>query len=72
MAIEKRFNKHEREILRTLYSERRPMSLRELSDKADVSWVTAKKYTDNLNEKGIITFDNAKNKKVKFNFNIFS
>lgn len=72
MAKKTGFNRQEREIIRTLYSERRPMSLRELSKLSKTSWATTKKYAKELNKRGFVDFmaDN-KNKKVKFNFNIF-
>ena len=70
-----RFNKHERAILASLYGQRRPMNLSELSRKSDTSWVTTKNYVQNLQRRGIIVAPKlnprAKKKKFKFNFDIF-
>lgn len=72
METKKRFNRQEREIIRTLYSERRPMSLRELAKDSSMSWITAHKYTEKLNKRGLVNFvsDN-KQKKIRFRFDIF-
>jgi len=45
------FNRQEKAILKILYEERRGMSIKELSEKSHMSWVTAKKYIDRLIKK---------------------
>ena len=47
------FNRQEREILRVLYESRKPMSVREIAEKADMSWVTVKKYLKKLEKRGL-------------------
>jgi len=47
------FNRQEREILRVLYESRKPMSIREIAEKANMSWVTAKKHLKKLEERGL-------------------
>lgn len=47
-------NGYERAILKALHSSMRPMSAREVSEKAGISWVTARKYLRRLAEKGLV------------------
>ncbi len=69
--IKPKFNKHERIILSTLYKERRPMALWELSQLSNMSWQTANKYIGNLEGKGLVKPTGQKRKKVMFDFDIF-
>ncbi|MDD5417209.1 MAG: winged helix-turn-helix transcriptional regulator [Candidatus Aenigmarchaeota archaeon] len=75
------FNKHEKAILKILYSDRRPMNIKEISEKTGICWVTARKYTNKLGKEGWITEyrDNPKGKKSnvarkmwKFDLNVIS
>lgn len=54
MTKEKPLNKHEKTILRVLAQHRRPMSIKEIADKAGISWVTARKYLIKLEKEGVI------------------
>jgi len=51
------FNRQEKAILKVLFEHRRPMSIRELAEKTNMSWVTAKKYIKKLKERGWILED---------------
>jgi len=48
------FNKHERAILQTLHIERRPMTIKELAEETDISWVTIKNYLRKLEQRKYI------------------
>jgi len=48
------FNKNEKAILKVLYDARRYMPIREIADKAGMSWVTVRNYIKKLKEKGVI------------------
>ena len=50
-------NKQEKLILQTLYRARRFMSIKEIAEKAGMSWVTAKKYLKSLEDKKWIVVD---------------
>lgn len=54
MTRKKYFNKYEKEILRLLYKENRPMTIREIAEKVDMSWVTARKWLNILKNKGLV------------------
>jgi predicted transcriptional regulator len=52
-----------------MYQEHRPMSIREISKKSDISWITVKKYIPKLLGKGIIQkIVDRKRKYYKFNY----
>ncbi len=40
--------KIEKLILKAMYQEHRPMSIREIADKASVSWITVRKHLKSL------------------------
>ena len=64
------FTKSERLIIQTAYQSRRSMSIREIAEKSDLSWVTARKYIRDLLDKKWLTEDKrAVRLKVKFNYN---
>ena len=50
-----RFSRKEKAIMRVLYEARKPMSIREISEKADMSWVTVRKYLNTLERRGFKT-----------------
>lgn len=61
--------KSEKLILKAMYQEHRPMSIREISEKAGVSWATVKKYIPKLLAKQYIkTIKDRKRKYYKFNY----
>ncbi len=61
--------KSEKLILKAMYQEHRPMSIREISEKAGVSWATVKKYIPKLLQKKYIkTIKDRKRKYYKFNY----
>lgn len=63
------FGKFETLILQITYKARRPMSIREISKKADLSWVTCRKYATDLIDRKWLLWDNGgKRKKIVFNF----
>ena len=47
-------NRIEKEILRVLIKENRPLMINEISKITGISWVTVKKYMPILKEKGVI------------------
>lgn len=47
----KLLNRYEGAILKVLHSSMRPMSTREISEKTGISWVTVKKYLQDMAEK---------------------
>lgn len=47
-------NKTEIAIARVLLHERRPLTISEISRKANISWVTAKKYVERLLDYGVV------------------
>lgn len=47
-------NRHEQAILKALHFSMRPMSTREISEKTGISWVTARKYLQELAEKDLV------------------
>lgn len=61
------FNRQEKAILKTLFDERRPMSLKELSEKSDMSWITTKKYVKSLENHDIV-LNKKENKKSNERF----
>lgn len=61
--------KSEKLILKAMYQEHRPMSIREISEKAGVSWATVKKYIPKLLTKQFIkSVKDRKRKYYKFNY----
>jgi len=63
------FGKFETLILQITYKSRRPMSIREIAEKADLSWVTCRKYTKNLIARKLLLWDKSgKRKRAVFNF----
>ena len=50
--MSKKINKHERIILDVLYLAWRPLNTKEIAEKANISWATAKKYLKRLYRKG--------------------
>lgn len=46
------YNRQEKAIMKVLYDSRRPMSIREIAEKAHMSWTTARKYIHQLEKKG--------------------
>jgi len=48
------FNKNEKAILKVIYDSRRFMTIRDIAKKADLSWVTTRKYLKKLQEKGYV------------------
>ena len=63
------FGKFETLILQVTYKARRPMSIREMAKKADLSWVTCRKYAKDLIDRKWLLWDKSgKRKKVVFNF----
>lgn len=61
--------KSEKLILKAMYQEHRPMSIREISEKAGVSWATVKKYIPKLLAKQFIkSVKDRKRKYYKFNY----
>jgi len=44
----------ERAIIKVLHDENRWMSIKEVADKAKISWVTARKYLEKLFKNGVI------------------
>ena len=49
----KHLNPIEEAILKTLYKERRPLTIKEVSDKTKLSWVTVRKYLEQLSREGL-------------------
>lgn len=46
------FNRQEKAILKVTAEARRPMSIKEVAEKAHMSWTTAKKYMLKLEKRG--------------------
>jgi len=59
------FNRQERAILKVAFEEQRVMSVKEIAEKAQMSWVTARKYVENLLKRGWLL---SNSRKVKFNY----
>lgn len=47
-------NRIEREIIRILIKERRPLTINEISKLTGISWATVKKYLPILKKKGVV------------------
>lgn len=47
-------NKIEKEIIRVLLKENRPLTINELSKITGISWVTIRKYKEILKKKGVV------------------
>jgi DNA-binding transcriptional ArsR family regulator len=47
-------HRNEREIIRTVYGQGRPVSIHEVARISGMSWITAKKYLRSVEKKGII------------------
>jgi len=54
MKKKKAFNRIEREIIRVLIKERKPLTINQVSKLSGISWVTVKKYIPILKKKGVI------------------
>jgi len=54
-------NRIEKEIIRVIIKENRPLTMNQISNISGISWVTVKKYMPKLIEKGVI--DELKKKK---------
>jgi len=50
----KKLHRNEKELIRILFKEGRPLTIYELSDLSDISWITVKKYLKMLVEKKVI------------------
>jgi Mn-dependent DtxR family transcriptional regulator len=67
------YSLQEREIIRILYREMRPLSFNELAEMADLSWATTKKYVEKLKKKGVVKvyyLPKMKKPKAEFNFDL--
>jgi predicted transcriptional regulator len=63
------WTKYEKWMLKAMYQEHRPMSVREISQKAHISWITADKYIPELLKKGIIKkYTNKKRDYFEFDY----
>lgn len=63
------FSQGEKRVLVTVTREQRPMSLREIAEKSDMSWVTARKYVKRLvKRKWFVTVKRGKRKYFNFNY----
>ncbi len=60
------FNRYEREIIKLSFGTGRPMSTKEIADKADMSWVTSRKYVNRLKRKNWLKA--VQPKRVEFNY----
>jgi predicted transcriptional regulator len=47
-------NKSETAIMKVIYSARRPMTTRDIAEKAGLSWTTARKYLNSLYKKDLV------------------
>lgn len=54
MKKEKVLNRIEKDILRVLLKEKRPLTINEISKESGVSWVTVKDYLPKMIKKGVI------------------
>ncbi len=61
------FSRQEKAVLKVTFEEQRYMSTREISRKAQMSWITAKKYTKQLIERKWLLL---KRKKMIFNYSM--
>ena len=48
------FKPQEKSIIKVLHDENRWMSIKEVAEKANISWVTARKYLEKLIKDGVI------------------
>jgi len=52
MKKKPKFNRQEKAILKVVFEEQRTMSIKEIAEKAHMSWPTAKKYVERLAKRG--------------------
>ena len=62
------FNKYERAIIKATALSRRPMSIKEIAEKSDTSWVTGRKYIRRLKDRGWLT--SVAPRRVEFNYSL--
>lgn len=48
-------HRNEKEIIRILFRENRPLTIREMSIMAGMSWITAKKYLHSVRSKNLVS-----------------
>jgi len=60
----KPLNRIEKEIVRVLLKEGRPMTINQISKISGISWVTIKKYIPILKEKGVISENKEEGKSI--------
>lgn len=48
------FNQEEKKIINTLYIAQKPLTTKNIADNSEMAWPTAKKYLENLQEKGYV------------------
>ncbi len=59
------FNMQEKAILKVVFEGQRPMSTREIAERSQMSWITARKYISRLIERGWLVL---KKRKPMFNY----
>lgn len=47
-------NPEEKRIINTLYAAHKPLTTKNISDRSEMAWQTAKKYLEQLHSKGIV------------------
>ncbi len=63
------FKKEEKLILKAAFKARRPLSVKEISKRSTISWVTADKYAKELVKRNwLVTVDVGKRKRYEFNY----
>ena len=50
------YNPEEKRIINVLYMAHKPLTTKNISERAEMSWQTAKKYLISLNNKGAVIF----------------
>jgi Sugar-specific transcriptional regulator TrmB. len=48
------FKSEERRIINVLYFANKPLSTKEISERAEMAWQTAKNHLEKMNEKGLL------------------
>jgi Sugar-specific transcriptional regulator TrmB. len=48
------FKSEERRIINVLYFANKPLSTKEISERTEMAWQTAKNYLEKMNEKGLL------------------
>lgn len=54
MTNKKRFTPPERRVMNTLYMAHKPLTTKNISERSEMAWQTAKKYLEQLYGKGIV------------------